>query len=443
MKNVLYLVFLLLFLITGCSEKKGIVDPQESKAGGQILLQIDKENAPVGITKVIATLSRQGYKSVTGEMNLLSDTSAAITLNNIAVGSWHLKIEAGDSLGTIRYKGEADVIISEGMTTQISLTLQPVSSGMGGISVKVTWGSTSQKKWTDYSGNPVLVNTGNYWDKYGCYSPKIMVENGLYKMWFTSYTDNSVAYVGYAESNDGINWYRPVAGPVLSPGPEGAWDCGRVVAGPVIKENGTYIMYYLGWISSDGAWKIGLAVSSDGIHWKKHSYPALEGTAPDELRMHPNELLKIKNIYYLYYTYGTGSGVPAYKIGLATSTDGYRFTKHPNNPIISVTSEWEADGVGTPTILSDNGVYKMVYDNWSLNPDHISGFGLATSTDGKSWKKDPANPFFRENDPTIKWSVEETRYPCFIKTGAEYRIYYSGYNYSIKQYKIGYIRKPI
>jgi hypothetical protein len=61
---------------------------------------------------------------------------------------------------------------------------------------------------TPYEENPVFQGTGtDTWDKHIRERGFILVEEGVYKMWYTGYTrDSEPKYLGYANSADGISW---------------------------------------------------------------------------------------------------------------------------------------------------------------------------------------------------------------------------------------------
>ena len=54
-------------------------------------------------------------------MNLLSDSSADILMEDIQVGEWYLKVDAKDSAGVVLYNGETNVQVFAGFTTQVNL----------------------------------------------------------------------------------------------------------------------------------------------------------------------------------------------------------------------------------------------------------------------------------------------------------------------------------
>lgn len=81
--------------------------------------------------------------------------------------------------------------------------------------------------------------------------------------------------LGHAISHD-LRVWTPQA-PVIPVGPEGAWDVAGVWAPDIIARDGVYYIYYTG--SDDKAnQKIGIATSTDLYHWTKH--PANPVVAP-------------------------------------------------------------------------------------------------------------------------------------------------------------------
>jgi hypothetical protein len=66
---------------------------------------------------------------------------------------------------------------------------------------------------------------------------------------------------------------------------------------------------------------------------------------------------------------------------------------------------------------------------------------MATSTNGINWTKLDSNPIFKPQNTSNGWAYYDIAYPCFIKAGNEYRIYYSGWNQGM--YKIGFVRKQV
>jgi len=105
----------------------------------------------------------------------------------------------------------------------------------------------------------------------------VLIENGIFKIWYLSCTGwkiiDGVAthnyHIKYAESNDGINWQRNgIVAIDYSSEYEYAISVPRV-----INDNGLYRM----WFSSRGTkdvptYRIRYAESTDGITWKRHDH---------------------------------------------------------------------------------------------------------------------------------------------------------------------------
>jgi beta-1,2-mannobiose phosphorylase / 1,2-beta-oligomannan phosphorylase len=433
MRNIIVLFGLLLAVtIFSCStDPVGSNIPQDS---GKILLKIDKQNAPASVLFVKAFLTRENRQPINGNLNLQSDSTADILLDNIDAGEWHLKVDAEDDSGIVLYTGETDVQIFAGFTSQVYLTLYPTGSGTGSIYINVTWGVPFISNWIDYMQNPILSKSDQWWEALGISQGKVLFEDGIYKMWYLALSSGPYATVCYATSPDGIVWTKHFNNPVLSPTP-GTWDQAFVGVGSVLKEDGVYKMYYTGFETEYSSWNIGMATSSDGINWTKMSNPVLYAGVGWENQLTLSSVVKKDNIYYLFYT-GRNSGQP--KIGLATSSDGINWTKHPGNPILQKDANWEGAGIYYPSVIYENNAFKMVYMNANGFP---TAFGMATSTDGINWAKSPSNPFFTEQQTANNWADDHIAYPNFIKVNNEYRIYYSGIGDNSIVYKIGFMRK--
>jgi hypothetical protein len=433
MKSLMFL-FTVLFVLffTFCSDN--IVQSEKTKEEGKILLKIDKQNAPESVVVVKSYLTRENFQTLSGTLNLLSDSTADILLDEVSAGAWHLKVDAENDSGLVLYTGETDVQIFAGFTTQVYLTLNPTGVGTGSIYINVIWGVPYNLNWIDCQSNPLVVTSHNYYDEFGVALPQIIYENGVYKMYYLGVAAAASKYVLYAESNDGIVWNKPFAHPILYPGNNGTWDSWAVHPGAVFKDDdGVYKMYYSGYSDQYSQWHIGLATSTDGINWEKYTQPILYGTSGWEYQIGATSIIKKAGIYYLYYS---GRGLPYYKIGVATSRNGINFTKFQGNPILTNEKYWEANGVAHASVIEQNGLFRMVYMNSTA-----SGFGFATSSDGLIWTKANNNPFFTNQNTSNNWAAGKIAYPCWLKLSNEMRIYYSGVAVNTDEHKIGMVRK--
>lgn len=436
-KYKIILILLSVFLLTDCS-KDTILNPVLNTNSGAIVLKIDKENAPANIFTVTASLSREGFQTLTSNMNLHSDTTASIQFTQIPVGEWQLVVEAKDSLNEVKFRGETNVMIMDGIMTQVSLTLIPTATGFGSIEIFVTWGGGGNNTsgiWTDFINNPILFSSNSHFDYGGIHQPKVIYFNNKYRMYYVGNINNGMKYVLYAESDNGNVWNKPSLLPVLFPGSPGNWDSWAVHPGAVFVEGDLIKMYYCAWSNTNGRWDVGYATSLDGINWTKRNNPVIIGGSWD-FQMVATSVVKVNNLYYLYY-YGKGSG--NFKVGLATSSDGINWTKHQGNPIMSVTKNWENLGISSPSVIYENGIFKMVYGNVGVTVNNAIGY--ATSTDGINWNKDINNPFFDISKTHNSWASKDIAYPNYVKIGNEYRVYYSGLANNSSLYRIGFVKR--
>ena len=426
--------FLLLAFYVGCSDN--VIQIEDSKENGNILLKIDKETAPSSVVYVKAYLTRENYQTISSYLNVQSDSTADLWLSDIYVGTWHLKVDAEDINGIVRYTGETDVEIIEGETTQIFLTLQSTGVGTGSIYIYVNWGGEgNNSEWIDYQDNPIIATSNNYYDYYGVFQPVVIYDEGIYKMWYmgSDFAGGGRGSVLYAVSQDGLTWTPFANNPVMKPEDYYVWDSQNVQPGAVIKEDGIYKMYYSGFSDSYGYWYIGLATSTDGITWEKYSNPILSPSSNWEYQMVASAIVKFNNVYYLYYT---GRNLPTRAVGVATSIDGINFTKYSGNPILTNTKLWEEEGVLDASVIEENSQLKMVYMN-----SNGTGFGIATSTDGFNWTKANDNPFVTNQNTADNWASGKIAYPFWLKLSNETRIYYCGVTVYDDILRIGFMRK--
>jgi predicted GH43/DUF377 family glycosyl hydrolase len=417
----LYLLSVTFIMLNGCSNNNP-VSPELQDNTGSIILKIDRQNAPVSVAAVTAKLTRIGFNPVISEMNLLSDSTADLSMNNIPVGLWHLKIDAKNQAGVVEYSGETDVTILENTTIQITLTLYPVSGGTGGIYIFVTWG-INNTSWKDWHLNPVLTTFQNPSNPLYVTQSKVIYDNGKYKMWYNAVYYSAAASIWYAESLDGKTWTTIGTQPVLTKGAYNSWDSYTVGVVHVMKENNLFKMYYLGWNTHpySTSWKIGLATSVDGKVWEKYPEPVMT-EANQYFRFGLTSVVRHNGIYYGYFGYENSSLTQQF-IGAASSTDGVNWTFYNNNPILTSNAAWEGGGVQYPTVIFEDNKFKMIYGNKYQN-----ALGYAESVDPFSFVKN-TTPLFKWSQTVNNWTT--IAYPMYFRKENEHRIYYTGANAAV------------
>jgi hypothetical protein len=179
--------------------------------------------------------------------------------------------------------------------------------------------------------------------------------------------------------------------PVIERGEDEDWDRDRSVFG-VVKVDGTYHMFYVGRTAGYQSPSIGHATSTDGVSWLLDpANPVLGPGDPgdwDEMIQFGGAVLHDGSEFHMWYT-GVESVPPSRHFlgrgGYATSPDGSTWTKHPANPVLDADFDgsFEQYGVSPQAAVAHDGLLHMWY---------TTGFGTvhyASSDDGLSWVKRP------------------------------------------------------
>jgi hypothetical protein len=185
-------------------------------------------------------------------------------------------------------------------------------------------------------------------------------------------------------------------GPVMSGGPD-KWDLNGLEAGSVIRDREGYRLYYTGFDSSRKC-SIGLATSKDLLRWTKHpASPIFSSEEKWEERgvAFPAVLRGLEErMGMVYGAYGPG---PAYwgamQLGTATSDDGLKWKRVNPYPTFRACSvECWDAGVEIHQVISVGDQYVMLYEGLGL-PGRYN-LGIAFSPDCVAWARHPSNPIF-------------------------------------------------
>ena len=188
-------------------------------------------------------------------------------------------------------------------------------------------------------------------------------------MWYCGVDDISSTGIGYATSTDGINWSKYPGNPVFWVGSSGEWDGVDISSPHVLITDTGYEMWYAGYDGSH--WQIGHATSTDGTTWGRDpENPLLSVGSPgewDNAGVSNPCVLYTGTRYEMFYTGNDGS--QGYRIGYAVSTDGVNWQKYPENPVldVGVQGEWDEQRVADASVLATGTSYKMWYHGFSAD----------------------------------------------------------------------------
>jgi predicted GH43/DUF377 family glycosyl hydrolase len=288
-----------------------------------------------------------------------------------------------------------------------------------------------------------------------------------------------------AESLWSKGWTKSSENPVLSLSEKGKFDSQNIFAPAIVKHNGTYFLYYAGGPSGPETgeefinYQLGLATSTDGIHFKKTGQPLLSLGERDNFHATPTllrdaqgnllidrdgtwhlffngnraddvehatssdgviwtkdarspvyrnayapNILKVGDEYRLYHIHKPAKG--NWEIHLATGPDIYSLRPHAKNPVLTVSQAWEAQHLVYPYVLREGNVWVMFYAAYWKSPHggQKTAIGTATSDDGVTWTKHQDNPVLTP----IPGSTHESVYnssQAVLKDDDTYRIFYA------------------
>lgn len=330
------------------------------------------------------------------------------------------------------------------------------------------------------------------WDEAGLGHPVVRYYLGDDEQrWFMWYSGRSASCqdvddvfpssgsVGLAVSSDGIHWRRGEGRIEGARGPRRALDVGRVLepnadwwwfdtchlavadvqilsSTSVSSGEGVYWMFYsggsyetvplpAGLSSQDGEGggdveglrlRPGLAMSQDGRNWARieadhHSGALFDVGQPgewDELFIGGPQVVNAgpRDMRMYYHSYDLRK--QKFVVGLATSPDGFRWTKQ--GPIFeggSLPDDFDARGAAGRCVIRDIDSKKFFMFYEAVAADGGRSIGLAISNDGKSgWQRHPA-PVLEGTGEAAAWDAGAVGCPCAVSmAGGKWRLYYAG-----------------
>ena len=229
--------------------------------------------------------------------------------------------------------------------------------------------------------DPVLSPGPEAWDSVDALNPSVVRFGGMHWNLYSGY-DGRSWHTGAATSPDPFTWHK--VGRVLSPQPA-TWEQSYIAAnGSALVREG--LLWY--WYQAGNPPRIGLATSADGRDWKRNAAPVVE-LGPigsyDERGIGDPDVIETGGQLFLFYT-----GIDRarrQRLGMAQSSDGVHWTKLRSNPILEIGADgsFDENGLGEPAVWASNGHYWMLYTGRDRSENRR--IGLAESEDGVHWQR--------------------------------------------------------
>jgi predicted GH43/DUF377 family glycosyl hydrolase len=221
------------------------------------------------------------------------------------------------------------------------------------------------------------------WDAVDVLNPSVIWQGDAYYNFFSGY-DGKTWHTGLAVSGDGVVWRKE--GKILSPD-GGAWEGSAIAANGSAVADDSGILYYY---QAGNPVEIGLARSRNGHQWQRNPAPVLP-VGPyeswDERGVADPYVIRSGRSFYMFYLGMDRAG--RQRLGVAMSDDGVSWYKLRSNPILELGEygAFDSNGLGEPAVWASRGYYWMLYTGRDRN--EMRRLGLARSRDGVRWEKLP------------------------------------------------------
>lgn len=297
--------------------------------------------------------------------------------------------------------------------------------------------SAPDANWTWNDPHVLQVGASNYW-MYASATDSFVFPVRLYRL----------------TSDDGQTWTRNPEEPILADAPDGAWDAGGMETPTVVFFQGSYHLFYTGYqypvgspdyiANSPGDFRIGHAVSTDGIHFTRSGdipIVAPSGTADADpgndwyafLIGEPGAVVFNNELYVYFTAVGADTGVMAslQVIGVIRTADGETWSApelalKPDQELYPRNEDWV--GYSTPSAIVISGSMHLFFDV-AHQPEGGSWLQLrlhhAISSDGiRNWTQDDSP--IRTNT-SYAWTANEIRSPAPLLDGTVLKLYFAGH----------------
>jgi predicted GH43/DUF377 family glycosyl hydrolase len=304
----------------------------------------------------------------------------------------------------------------------------------------------SVQGWAQWSKRSTPIHSGPF-SLVG--DPSVIRDGAVYRMAYTCFDPKrkGPAICG-ATSNDGIDWADvPIPGPVpgrLIATRPGKWDDTHETPF-LLKLNGEYFLYFAGYRDRGGHFKsfplqLGLAKSSDGVHFERVSDDPILKVSPDgfdsdavfspTIVEHDGELVML----YTGYCFDSCKREKGVHLMAATSRNGLDWVKR-DKPVLSKADVKTKDGVAEAEVIKGPDGSYYLFASLLYGGDKGHDIGIARS-------ESPFGPWQFAPESVVKRKAGEFDdigpiAPSVLVEGDKVRMWFHGFS-KRKTIQIGY-----
>lgn len=239
--------------------------------------------------------------------------------------------------------------------------------------------STDGKTWTREGIDAVFKTEGLPYVGFTSFASSALVEDdGTWVLYFYALDETNFekGSIGRATAKSPLGPWTADAEPVLKPGDAGAWDSYQVTQPSVVKTADGYVMYFAGGDKKNGARRIGMATSTDGIHWEKYRDPKTTdamyaASSPvfdlntagtwDDTRIFDANVVKNADGWTMTYL-ADKIQFANVGLGVATSDDGIHWTRQYNSLVLAPTDIKDGKATFLSNMIYHDGSYLVYFD---------------------------------------------------------------------------------
>lgn len=306
-------------------------------------------------------------------------------------------------------------------------------------------------QWQKDPRNPVLPNGGGHFDVGCCMNPFVLRRGEEYWLYYAGADAKGHRRICLATAPvaDVGQWKRH--GPLFDIGGPGTFDALWCVLPCVHRVGDKWHLYYTGHSGQSGKglqafWGMGLAVSDDLIHWKKHSdQPILSG---DGFKEYPNNrgiagggrIIEFQDgqgnlTYRMYYTLPTGTPSKDLRVDqakhavTADSHDGLNWFNKRILLSARADAPYENAAVIALNVWKTRSGWRAIYAGIGTK---FGAYSIceASSADGDTWDRgQPGENLALPPTGGHSWEGKMTEYPNVIEENGKLRLFYCGNGY--------------
>ncbi|MDO6721334.1 family 43 glycosylhydrolase [Psychrosphaera sp. 1_MG-2023] len=155
------------------------------------------------------------------------------------------------------------------------------------------------------------------------------------------------------------------------------------------------------------------------------------GVEAGVMRRDPSDVIKVDNIYYVWYSKGKISTGYDATVWYATSPDGHNWVEQGEALAKGKKGSWEGESVFTPNILVAEGKYWLFYTGTSkpykrpFSPDSKIGLAVSDSPYGP-WERVSNQPILKNSDTKSDFDSHLIDDASLLVKDGKYWLYYKG-----------------